>query len=143
VIPMFIKSSQVLALLFCLTAIPITGFSQAYPSKELLATSTTVLNEVIRYPTTGPAKITASIITIEPGVETLLHRHPVPMFAYILDGELSVDYGDSGKRIYKKGEALMESMNTTHRGLNHGTKTVSLLVVYMGADGTNNVELKK
>ena len=60
---------------------------QAYPTIELLATGTTVIGEEIRYPTSGPAKVTASIVTIAPGADSLVHRHPAPLVAYILEGE--------------------------------------------------------
>jgi quercetin dioxygenase-like cupin family protein len=125
-------------------ALPITGWTQAaYPTQELLNTSTTVLGETISYPTTGPAQVKASIVTIEPGAETKFHRHPAPMFAYILEGEVTVDYGAAGKRVFRKGEALMEGMNVAHRGTNLGTTTVSILAVHMGAEGTANVVLEK
>lgn len=124
-------------------AIPATGWPQAYPAKEILSTGTTVLGEVIRYPVTGPARIQASVVTIEPGTETVFHRHPAPMFAYVLEGEVTVDYGAAGKRVYRKGDALMEAMDTPHRGMNLGTTTVSILSVYMGAEGTANVVLEK
>jgi quercetin dioxygenase-like cupin family protein len=115
----------------------------AYPTQELLATGTTVVGEPIRYPTAGPAHITASIVTIAPGAPTAYHRHPVPMVAYILEGELTVDYGDHGKRIYRKGDALVEAMDVRHRGMNLGAEIVRLLAVYIGAEGTPNVALEK
>lgn len=70
-------------------------------------------------------------------------RHPAPMFAYILEGEVTVDYGASGQRVYRKGDALMEAMHVPHRGMNLGTATVSILTVHMGAEGTANVTLEK
>jgi quercetin dioxygenase-like cupin family protein len=108
-----------------------------------LSTEMTVLGEAVHYPTTGPAKVTVSIVTIEPGADTKLHRHPVPLVAYVLDGELTVDYGAKGTKIYRKGEALVEAMDIPHRGMNFGTSTVRLLVIYMGAEGTDNVALEK
>lgn len=115
----------------------------AYPTQELLSTGTTVVGEPIRYPTSGPAHITASIVTVAPGAPTAFHRHPVPMVAYILEGELTVDYGDHGKRVYRKGDALVEAMDVRHRGMNLGTEIVRLLAVYIGAEGTPNVALEK
>lgn len=119
------------------------AFAQAYPAKDLLATSTTIVGEPIRYPTSGPARITASIVTVKPGADTPFHRHPAPLVAYILEGELTVDYGAHGRRVYRKGDALVEAMDVGHRGLNLGTETVSLFAVYIGAEGTANVALEK
>jgi quercetin dioxygenase-like cupin family protein len=115
----------------------------AYPAKDLLITSKTVIGENIVYPTTGPAKITASIVTVAPGAKTIEHRHGVPLFAYILEGELTVDYGPHGQKIFKKGDALVETMSAKHRGMNLGTTTVSLLAVYIGAEGSENVIIDK
>lgn len=114
----------------------------AYPTIELLKTSKTVVGEEIVYPS-GPAIVTASIVTIAPGTETIWHQHGVPMFAYILEGELSVDYGAHGVRLYKQGDSLVEAMAVTHRGNNKGPALVRILAVYMGAEKASNVILDK
>ena len=69
-----------------------------------------------------------------------LHRHLVPMFAYLLEGELTVNYGVQGIRSYKAGDALVEAIGVRHRGLNAGTTPVKLLVVYMAANDGPLVE---
>jgi quercetin dioxygenase-like cupin family protein len=126
-----------------LSVLPAIGWAQAYPSKDLLSTGTTVVGEDIRYPTTGPARVTASIVTIRPGADTVFHRHPAPLVAYILEGELTVDYGAKGKLVFRKGDAFVEAMDVPHRGMNLGTTIVSILAVYLGAEGTLNVVLEK
>lgn len=122
---------------------PSIAWAQAYPSQELLSTETTVMGEEIRYPTTGPAKVTVTIVTIQPGADTALHWHPAPLVAYVLEGELTVDYGLKGKKIYRKGDAFVEAMDVLHRGMNPGISAVKLLAVYLGAEGTLNVALDK
>jgi quercetin dioxygenase-like cupin family protein len=77
-------------------------------------------------------------LTFKPGQQTGWHIHPVPLFGYILEGELTVDYGAKGKRTYRKGDALMEAMNEAHNGRNTGRRPLKLLVVFMGADGVPN-----
>jgi quercetin dioxygenase-like cupin family protein len=111
-----------------------------YPAVPLLSTGTTILGETLRYPTTGPAHVTASIVTLAPGQRTIAHKHGVPLFAYILDGELSVDYGDKGIRTYKKGNSFMEAMDQAHFGFNAGKEPARLIAVYMGAKGAEDVE---
>ena len=113
-----------------------------YPAKILLSTSETIVGEPIRYPTTEPAKVTAAIVTLPPGESTAWHRHGVPMFAYILEGEITVDYGPKGEHVFKTGDALIEAMTVTHRGINRGDSPVRILAVYMGAEGAANVELR-
>lgn len=111
----------------------------AYPTRPLLDTEKTIIGETITYPTTGPARVSAAIVTIAPNAETVFHRHGVPMFAYIQKGTVVVDYGDKGPRTYHPGDAFVEAMATTHRGTNPGTEPVEILVVYMGAEGSANV----
>lgn len=127
-----------IALLVSITAAGADSAPPSYPAIQLLSTGQTVVGETIRYPS-GDARVTASIVTLAPGARTIAHRHGVPMFAYILDGELTVDYGDKGKRIYRAGDALMEAMAVTHAGTNTGTVPVRILAVYMGAAGASDV----
>jgi quercetin dioxygenase-like cupin family protein len=110
-----------------------------YPAVPLLSTGTSVVGETLHYPTSGAAHVTAAIVTLAPGAKTILHKHGVPLFAYILDGELTVDYGDRGKRTYRQGDAFMEAMDVPHYGIDTGAQPVRLLAVYMGADGAADV----
>jgi quercetin dioxygenase-like cupin family protein len=107
----------------------------SYPVVPILSTATTVAGETLHYPTVGPAHVTAAIVTLEPGARTILHKHGVPLFAYILEGELTVDYGQRGKRTYRKGDAFMEAMDVAHFGADAGAQPVRILAVYMGAEG--------
>jgi quercetin dioxygenase-like cupin family protein len=97
----------------------------------LLSTGTTILGETLHYPTNGPAHVTAAIVTLPPGSRTILHKHGVPMFGYVLEGEITVDYGERGKRTYHQGDALMETMDTAHFGADVGPRPVRILTVYM------------
>jgi quercetin dioxygenase-like cupin family protein len=110
-----------------------------YPAVPLLATGTSIVGEMLRYPTTGPAKVTAAIVTLAPGAKTIAHKHGVPLFAYILEGEITVDYGEHGRRTYRQGEAFMEAMGVAHFGANTGSQPMRLLAVYMGAEGADDV----
>jgi quercetin dioxygenase-like cupin family protein len=127
-------TGAVLALL--LPAAALAG--EAYPAVKLLETGTTVTGETLVYPTSGPAKVSAIVVTIAPGAETVLHHHPAPMVAYILEGDLRVDYGAHGSHEYHAGDALLEAMAVPHKGTNIGTAPVRILAVSMGAEGTAN-----
>ena len=103
-------------------------------TRMVLQTGKTVTDEPIQYPA-GKPKITAVEITLSPGQQTGWHTHPVPLFGYILEGELTVDYGPLGKRIYRQGDALVEAMNEAHNGHNSGQGAVKILAVFIGAEG--------
>ena len=92
-------------------------------------------DSVDRYPSGAAARITAVEITLAPGQQTGWHMHPVPLFAYILEGELTVDYGGKGERTYRAGDGFMEAMDERHNGRNSGQGRVKILVVVIGEQG--------
>jgi quercetin dioxygenase-like cupin family protein len=103
----------------------------------LLQGSTDVLGAPLAYPA-GTANVTSAIVTIPPGGETGWHQHEVPLFAYVLEGELTVDYGEKGKKIYRAGEAVLEAVGWPHNGTSTGTVPMKLVAVYMGSDAATN-----
>ena len=108
----------------------------------LLKTSTDVIGQPIAYPSGNPT-VTAAIVVIEPGKETGWHIHHVPLFATILEGEMTIDYGEKGIKVLKTGDSVMEAMNWPHNGMNKGAVPVRLLAVYLGSDSALNTEIIK
>lgn len=103
--------------------------------KTLFSTSQTIIGEPIAYPVDVPAKVTAAIVSLPEGASTGWHRHGVPLFAYLLDGELTIDYGSHGTRIYRAGDTFMEAKDVAHNGRNAGVGDVRILAVYLAAEG--------
>ena len=64
----------------------------------------------------------------------------MPLFVYILEGEVTVDYGEKGVKVLKAGETILEAMNWAHNGMNKTDKPLHILAVYMGADDVANAE---
>ena len=106
---------------------------------KLYSGATTVVGENVSYPVKGAPKISSVIVTMLPGEKTGWHTHGVPLFAYMLEGELQVDYGEKGVRTYRKGDAFLEAMAVPHNGVNKGPAPVRVLAVFMGAEGLKNV----
>ena len=77
---------------------------------RLLDTSKTIMGQALAYPAGAPAKVSVAVITMEPGEERGWHKHDVPLIGYILEGELTIDFGPLGKRVFRKGEALVEAV---------------------------------
>jgi quercetin dioxygenase-like cupin family protein len=119
---------------------PVTaGPDPAYPPVEILLSSAeTVIGQQITYPGSSPAHVTAVIVTMAPGDSTGWHEHGAPLFAYLLEGELRVDYGSHGTRIYTAGDSLLEAVGAAHDGHNIGDGPVRVLAVFMGAEGVAN-----
>ena len=107
-------------------------------STTLLHTSKTVTGQAFQYPRQGP-EITALLVEIAPGGQTGRHLHPVPEFAYVLDGAVTVAIDGQGEKVYTAGQSFIEAMNTWHNGMNRGTKPVKILAVFVGAQGMPNV----
>ncbi len=134
-----------LATTFALTA-PALAEDQSVQTYQNLLTpllqgGTDVLGTALYYPE-GPVNITAAIVTIPAGGTTGAHRHEVPLFAYMLEGELTVDYGDKGIRTYRAGDSVLEAIEVPHTGTNTGAVPMRLLAVYMGGgEAANTVPL--
>ena len=127
----------------CLAAFLLLGASGA-PRKDyqnvetLLETGKTVMGETIVYPP-APARVSSLVVTMAPGEETGRHKHPVPTYGYILEGEITVLYEGRGPRTYTEGEAFMEAEDVWHNGRNSGAGPARVLVVFMGAEGLSDV----
>jgi quercetin dioxygenase-like cupin family protein len=114
---------------------------EIYPRvQKLLQAEETVVGEKLAYPNDGRAQVTAVIVTLQPGEETGWHLHNVPLFAYILQGEVTVDYGPHGKKTYRAGDSLMEATPAVHNGIGSGEGPVRILAVLLGAEGMVNTE---
>lgn len=105
----------------------------------VLSSSTTVIDQPIVYPE-GTPKITAAVVVIPPGGETGWHLHKVPLFAYVLEGEVTVDYGEKGVKVVKAGEGILEGIDWPHVGMNKTDQPLHILAVYIGAEGIPNAE---
>ncbi len=69
---------------------------------------------------------------IPPGKETGWHKHTFPVFAYVIEGVLSVEFKDGKKRGFVKGTSFAEVVNTFHNGKNEGKEDLVLLAMYLG-----------
>jgi quercetin dioxygenase-like cupin family protein len=107
--------------------------------ETLIDTSETVLGQEFAYPK-GRARITAVVVTLPPGAVLAPHQHEVPLFAYVLEGELIVDYGSKGERTYRAGDPFVEAIDWPHQGRNAGRGIVKILAVYAGSEKVPNSE---
>ncbi len=124
-------------------AASIASAKDTYPPLDvLLSTTTTTIGQSFEYPD-GQAKITAAIVTMQPGQKTGWHKHDAPLFAYILEGEITVDYGPDGPKTYKTGDSFVQAFESEHNGQNTGDGITRILAVFAGAEGTPNTVSEK
>ena len=112
-----------------------TGLCAGEPQIEveqlLQSTQSWDRSPYIRYPS-GQPQVTVLKITIPPNTALHWHRHPIISVAYVLSGHLTIEKRDTGERkILEPGEAVAETVQTTHRGLTTD-EPVELIVFYAG-----------
>jgi quercetin dioxygenase-like cupin family protein len=103
-------------------------------------TTTTTNGRKIAYPQTDSPEVTVVTVDISPNTETGWHVHSIPVYAYVLAGELIVHFEDGKQHIFREGDAIIEVVNTPHNGRNHGNVPVKLVVFYTGVEGRPNTE---
>jgi len=108
--------------------------------EEVLKTSQTVTGGPLAFPANDP-EVHSFIVTLQPGETTQWHNHETPLFAYILEGEVTVTYDGHGKKVYSAGDALLEAQDVVHRGKNTGETPVRILTVVLLGDGKAATEL--
>lgn len=82
----------------------------------------------------GPAHVSGLLVELAPGAETGKHRHPMPVIGYIIEGEVTVTADGMAPRVFKAGDAFVET-NAWHNGRNTGTVPVKILAFYLGSEG--------
>jgi quercetin dioxygenase-like cupin family protein len=86
------------------------------------------------YPS-GTAEVTGVLVELPPGAQTNWHKHPVPAFAYMLEGELRVDLETGASRTFKPGDVITEVVNMLHNGVVLSRTPVKLVMFAIGVAG--------
>jgi quercetin dioxygenase-like cupin family protein len=61
------------------------------------------------------SKVTFVEVTYEPGQAGKPHRHPGPVFGYVLEGEFEFAINDEPAKVFKAGETFYEPSGCLHR----------------------------
>jgi quercetin dioxygenase-like cupin family protein len=107
-------------------------YEKAIQVKTLLRSSTNSIGQSIEYPSKEIAEASILKVTIPPGKQTGWHQHPVPLFTYILSGSVTVYFKNGDKHTFHQGDAIAESVNMLHNGINEGSKPAQLLIFVAG-----------
>ena len=125
--------SGLIAMLVQPVALALEPSAQVQASTVLKA-QTSWDGKPIAYPS-GKAEVSGLVVELAPGAQTGWHSHPVPSFAFILEGELEIEQRNGDVKRLNAGEAVAEVVNTFHNGRNVGTVPVRLVVFYAGMEG--------
>ena len=112
---------------------------QGVKATRILTSTTAANGQKLSYLKTDNPEVTAMIVEIPPGAETGWHTHAVPVYAYMLAGNITVEMAGGKKYDFKEGDAIFEVRDTPHNGRNNGTQTARLVVFYTGEVGKPNV----
>jgi quercetin dioxygenase-like cupin family protein len=92
--------------------------------------------EPVRYLSTPNPEVSSMILSLPPGGVTKWMTHPAPGYVYILEGELTVEFEDGRRVVFKAGQGFLQAREKWHRGRNKGDKTMRFLAVFYGEKGT-------
>ena len=106
--------------------------------EQILKTDTTTIGQKITYPNFSDNEVTMLKITIPPGASTGWHKHEVPVFAYIVEGSITVEYENHKPVVFTKNSSIAEVKGTFHNGTNKGTDNAVLIAIYLGEKGKVN-----
>jgi quercetin dioxygenase-like cupin family protein len=113
---------------------PLKADSAPYPTSEVFLGNQTIIGQTIAYPV-GTPMVHALIVPLAPGSQSAWHIHQTPLFGFILEGELTVDYGSKGTRVYRAGQAVLEAIDWPHQASNRGSVITRVLAVDIGVQG--------
>lgn len=119
------------ASLFLISLAPNPTDAGEIRAKSLLETPNTHLGQPLRLPAKDP-HVAVLTVTVPPGEATPWHTHAALVVGYIVRGEITVEYATGETTVLGTGEALVEAVDTVHRGVNHGKAPVEILVVHVG-----------
>lgn len=95
-----------------------------------------ILKQIIKTSGLKEQEVKMVIVKFAPGEVITPHRHPIPTFGYVLEGELeSIFEGEVFH--YKKGDSFYETPNGLHSSTKNMSKTkpAKLLAFFVGDQG--------
>ncbi len=95
--------------------------------------SFTIAGEALEYLGTPRPEISSFVMRIAPGAKSSWMTHPVPVYVYVLEGTLTVEFADGTHREFSAGQAFLQTRTKWHNGANHGKGPMRFLAVFAGA----------
>ena len=126
----------------CLAGVAAADTPPPVTVKTLLTTDKTDIGQPLVLPARHPVLI-VSTYDIAPGARLARHKHPFSRYAYVLAGDLTVEFDGGKQRQYHAGDIVVEAVDTWHFGSNSGTVPVRLLVIDQVEEGQSSTILAK
>jgi len=126
------KTPIVALALVLLSPVAKSQYSHDVIVDTILRSDTTSIGQRIVYPSFQHDEVTISRVTIPPGKSTGWHKHKFPVFAYVMQGTLTVEVENHSSVQFAEHSSFSEVIDTFHNGVNKGNENVVLLAFYMG-----------
>lgn len=110
----------------------ITDERQAVKVETLAKTSESWNSQPLPDYSAGTPEITILRITIAPGAQLPLHKHPVINAGVLTRGELTVLTEDGDRLHLEEGDAIVEVVDKWHYGINESERYSEIIVFYAG-----------
>ena len=126
---------SLILILLMITELVLAADGAAYDKAQvetLLVTTSTWNGEKIGWYPYGSPEVSVLKIKVPVGVKLALHKHPIPLVAYMLSGELSVETDDGKRAVFREGDPIIEVIDTWHFGESTGDEDAVLVAFYMG-----------
>lgn len=122
-----------LVLLICFGAN--AQYNKGVVLEPVLKTDTTSIGQKIIYPNFANDEVSIVKVTVSPGKSTGWHKHVFPVFAYVLQGTLTIELENRKSMQFAANSSFSEVLNTLHNGVNNGKEDVILIAFFMGEKG--------
>jgi quercetin dioxygenase-like cupin family protein len=106
----------------------------------VLTTTTTIIGQPLVLPAKNP-QVIVTTMEIAAGAKLPRHMHPFARYAYVLQGEVTVEYEGGRRQTFHTGEFIVEAIGVWHFGTNTGAVPLKLLVIDQVEEGRPNTIL--
>jgi quercetin dioxygenase-like cupin family protein len=130
------------AFLLCLACLGGAAAEDAAKVKvtPVLTATRTAIGQPLVLPAQNPQVIVTKM-EIAPGAKLPRHKHPFARYAYVLEGEVTVEYEGGQRQTFRAGEFIVEAIGVWHFGTNTGAGPLRLLVIDQVETGKSNTIL--
>ena len=126
-----LNTKSKLATLAVVCAIAILAVTAYAVTQVRLAQGTIASSEVLN----GPALVTMTQITLQPGDVIPWHYHPGKVYVIVQSGTITEDAGCGGSEVLTAGQAFEEPIPRVHQVRNNGTVPAVLFATLISTPG--------
>ena len=126
------KKFIILLSILCVCHTAKSQYNKGVVLEPVLKTDTTSIGQKIVYPNFQSDEVSIVKVIIPSGKSTGWHKHNFPVFAYVLQGTLTVEIENRKSLQFQQNSSFSEVINTLHNGINNGKEDVILIAFFMG-----------